>query len=79
MPIVSEVEFAKRINVAKRLLPWHREYLDELLKYFMLMTPDQRREILFSKGYGDPVNIRFVRTKDRANLLQQCKEITCLD
>lgn len=74
MPIVSEVDFAKRINVAKRLLPWHREYLDRLLKYFMLMTPDQRREIIISKGYGDPVYIRFVRTKDRANLLQQCKE-----
>ena len=79
MPIVSEVDFAKRINVAKRLLPWHRDYLNELLKYFMLMTPDQRREIIISKGYGDPVYIRFVRTKDRANLLQQCKEITCLD
>ena len=54
MPIVSEVEFAKRINIAKRLLPWHRDYLNELLKYFMLMTPDQRREIIISKGYGDP-------------------------
>jgi len=79
MSIISEVEFARRINIAKRLLSWHREYLDELLKYFMLMTPQQRKNIIYSRGYGDPLNIRFVRSKDRAHLLQQCKEITCLD
>ncbi len=73
---MSEVEFAKRINVAKRLLPRHREYLDELLKYFMLMTPDQRKSIFLSRGYGDPLYIRYVRTKDRAHLLKLCKEIT---
>lgn len=74
MSTISEVEFARRINIAKRLLPWHRDYLHDLLKYFVLMTPDQRKEVFISRGYGDPLNIRYVRTKDREHLLQLCKE-----
>ena len=69
--------FAKRINKAKRLLPWHREYLDELLRYYTMMTPKQRQEYIISRGYGDPEYIRFVRTSDRKKLLQQCREIAC--
>tara|TARA_R100000234_G_scaffold110027_1_gene82240 strand:+ start:243 stop:491 length:249 start_codon:yes stop_codon:yes gene_type:complete len=71
---VSVEEFAQRINDAKRLLPWHREYLEELLKYYVLLTPEQRKSIFISRGYGDPLYIRFVRTRDRDNLITLCRE-----
>tara|TARA_R110002051_G_scaffold113558_1_gene186101 strand:+ start:242 stop:481 length:240 start_codon:yes stop_codon:yes gene_type:complete len=67
-------DFAKLILVAKKMMPWHRDYLEELLKYYMLLTPEQRKEIFSSRGYGDPINIRFVRPKDRANLIKLCRD-----
>lgn len=68
-------EYARRVNAAKRMLPWHRLYLDELLKYYVELTPKQRKEIFIDRGYSDPLYIRFVRPRDRKHLLQLCKEV----
>jgi len=73
MQITVEI-FAWRIHRAKNLLPRHREYLDELLKLYMLMTPNQRKSIIISRGYGDPYYITYVRTKDRDVLIQMCRD-----
>lgn len=67
-------EYARLINDAKKMLPWHRSYLDELLKYYVELTPKQRKEIFLDRGFRDPLYIRFVRPRDREHLLQLCKE-----
>tara|TARA_S200002703_G_scaffold158358_1_gene168511 strand:- start:7883 stop:8128 length:246 start_codon:yes stop_codon:yes gene_type:complete len=72
--MITEVEFARRVAEAKRLLPKHRRYLDELLRMFMLLTPQERKSIFIDRGYGDPYYIRFVRTKDRDSLLKMCRD-----
>jgi len=73
MSITVEM-FAWRVHIAKQYLPKHREYLDELLKLYMLMTPNQRKSIIISRGYGDPYYITYVRTKDRDVLIQMCRD-----
>lgn len=74
MKLITVEMFAWRIHRAKKNLPRHREYLDELLELYMKMTPNQRKSIIINRGYGEPYYITYVRTKDRDVLIQMCRD-----